>query len=98
MIAFNYDFAHAGSEDVTKDLTQDFNFVAAGDFGCGHEANRTIGGMVNKDPENVIALGDLSYNKSGDCWINSIMPLDEPGRVKISVEDLTRAHNNKNID
>jgi len=34
----------------SKDF-QKFNFVAAGDFGCGDEPNRTIDGMFKKSPE-----------------------------------------------
>jgi hypothetical protein len=87
MIVCTYGFPYAEGKEATKDLNQEFNFVAAGDFGCGDEANRTIKGMINKDPEIVIALGDLSYNKSAECWITSVMPLDDPGRVKISIGD-----------
>jgi hypothetical protein len=67
--------------------TQNFNFVTAGDFGCGDETNRTIEGMVKKNPEIVIALGDLSYDKSATCWLNSIIPLDTPGKIKITFGD-----------
>jgi hypothetical protein len=72
--------------------TQVFNFVTAGDFGCGYESYKTIEGMITKDPELVIALGDLSYNKSAACWIDSIKALDTLGRVKITFgdHDLTR--------
>lgn len=28
----------------------DFNFVAAGDYGCGDNARRTINNMINKKP------------------------------------------------
>jgi len=66
---------------------QDFNFVAAGDFGCGDETNRTVDGMVEKNPEFVIALGDLSYNKSAACWLERIVPLDTSGRIKITFGD-----------
>lgn len=41
----------------------DFNFVAAGDFGCGMNANRTITNILLREPEAVIGLGDLSYQK-----------------------------------
>ena len=61
-----------------------FNFVAAGDFGCGLESNKTINGMIEKNPELVIALGDLSYEGPAACWINSISPLDNNGMVKIA--------------
>jgi hypothetical protein len=72
--------------------SQDFNFVAAGDFGCGNEPSRTIESMAKKDPEIVIALGDLSYDKTSDCWISSIAPLDSQGKIKISIgeHDLTK--------
>ena len=66
---------------------QKFNFVTAGDFGCGDEPNRTIEGMVKKSPELTLALGDLSYNKSALCWLNSVIPLDTNGTVKITFGD-----------
>src|SRR5215467_13217456 len=46
----------------------DFNFVAAGDFGCGKNANKTITNMLTRQPELAIGLGDLSYQKTADCW------------------------------
>jgi len=71
---------------------QKFNFVAAGDFGCGDEPDRTIDGMIKKNPELVIALGDLSYDKSALCWLNSIIPLGNDTMVKIAFgeHDLTK--------
>ena len=87
MLGCFYNFVYAETEDRTKDNIQDFNFVAAGDFGCGDEPNRTIAGMTKEDPEIVIALGDLSYDKSAACWFNSIVPLDSSGRIKITFGD-----------
>lgn len=90
-----HNLVYAENEDKAKDKLQkiqDFNFVAAGDFGCGAESNRTIEGMIKKYPEIVIALGDLSYDKSAACWITSVRPLDNVGRVKIAIgtHDLTK--------
>ena len=65
----------------------DFNFVAAGDFGCGKNANRTITNMIIKEPELVIGLGDLSYQKTADCWLDLISPLDTDRRLKIAIGD-----------
>jgi Calcineurin-like phosphoesterase len=65
----------------------DFNFVAAGDFGCGGNANRTITNMLAKEPELVIGLGDLSYQKTADCWFDVVSPLDTDGRLKIAIGD-----------
>lgn len=65
----------------------DFNFVAAGDFGCGNNANRTITNMLIREPEVVIGLGDLSYQKTADCWFHVVSPLDTDGRLKIAIGD-----------
>ena len=66
---------------------QQLNFVAVGDFACTSEANSTVANMVKKDPEIVLALGDLSYERSPNCWLNSISPLDSSGKVKIAFGD-----------
>jgi len=63
---------------------QDFNFVAAGDFGCSGRANETITYMKSTNPEIVLALGDLSYQKKPDCWFSTISPLDNGGKFKIT--------------
>ncbi len=31
--------------------------------------------MQNKSPELLLALGDLSYQKSADCWFQMMSPL-----------------------
>ena len=41
--------------------------------------------MNKVDPELVIGLGDLSYNKNAQCWLDLIKPLDNNNRVKISI-------------
>lgn len=55
---------------------ENFNFAVAGDFGCDNNVNQTIASMLKKDPELVIALGDLSYGKSPQCWLDIMRPLD----------------------
>lgn len=79
----DYTYAVDNNELSSKEV-QKFNFVAAGDFGCGDEPGRTIDGMIKKNPEFVLALGDLSYEKSATCWLNSVIPLDMDGKLKIS--------------
>jgi len=54
---------------------RNFNFVAAGDWGCDEKAHETVTNMQNKNPELVLALGDLSYQKSADCWFQMMSPL-----------------------
>ena len=77
-------YADSAEDPFMLVRSQKFNFVTAGDFGCGDEPNRTIDGMIKKNPELVIILGDLSYNKSAACWLNSIVPLENNSTVKIA--------------
>lgn len=52
----------------------DFNFVAAGDWGCGNDARNTFAMMKRMEPELYLALGDYSYEPSLDCWFNIVKP------------------------
>ena len=75
-------YAYDNSEVGSK--LNEFNFAAAGDFGCGAEAKKTTEAMVNMKPEVVLALGDLAYKKIPDCWFNMISPLENISNFKIS--------------
>jgi predicted MPP superfamily phosphohydrolase len=76
-----------GSNEPKVIGEQKFNFVAAGDFGCSVEANSAVSNMVKKNPQIVLALGDLSYERSPNCWLDAISPLDSSGKVKIAFGD-----------
>jgi predicted MPP superfamily phosphohydrolase len=69
---------------VRTNETSDFNFAVAGDFGCDKEAKKTIDVIKTKQPELVIALGDLAYKKNPQCWFDLISPLDTNSKFKIS--------------
>ena len=69
-IGVHYDVVYATIQHVS-----DFNFVVAGDWGCDKKAHQTVINMQNKSPELVLALGDLSYRKSADCWFQLMSPL-----------------------
>ncbi|HEY7108169.1 MAG TPA: metallophosphoesterase [Nitrososphaeraceae archaeon] len=98
--------ASAGVSSVSSDNTQnskiqypDFNFASAGDFGCSERANRTVSNMLTMDPELVIVTGDLSYQKSPDCWYNTVARLDTDERLKIAfgehdIDDNLTKYNN----
>ncbi|MFN2435439.1 MAG: hypothetical protein ABR515_08720, partial [Nitrososphaeraceae archaeon] len=43
---------------------ENFNFAAAGDFGCSTNTQNTVENMKSKEPEIVLALGDLSYHST----------------------------------
>src|ERR671910_293573 len=52
--------------------TTNFNFVAVGDWDCIDETEDTVDNIIDKNPELILALGDLSYdNRSPRAKINS---------------------------
>ena len=68
-----------------KVTQSDFSFVAAGDWGCDEKAQRTVMNIKNKAPDLVLALGDLSYQKNADCWLEMMGPL--LNKTKIAIGD-----------
>lgn len=45
----------------------DFNFGAAGDWGCNSNTGKTVTNINRKGPERVFALGDYSYVSTATC-------------------------------
>jgi len=54
----------------------DYNFGAAGDWGCNSNTDNTVSNMVGKSPNKVFGLGDYSYASTGTCWFEKIVPID----------------------
>ena len=64
------------------------NFGAAGDWGCGSNAGKTVSNIrSHNSPERVFALGDYSYLEEGsssdDCWLNIISAIKSRTRITI---------------
>lgn len=58
------------------------HFAVAGDWACRPETVATINNIKSKNPDIIFALGDLSYQKTGDCWLNEISSLQRD-KIKI---------------
>lgn len=58
-----------------SNVSKSFNFAAVGDFGCSSNAERTVDNIQKNKPELVLPLGDLSYQKSANCWFDMMAPL-----------------------
>ena len=61
----------------------DFNFAAAGDWGCTDDTTETVNNIIDKNPELVLGLGDYSYEDSADCWLDIIQPIDNIMKISI---------------
>jgi hypothetical protein len=66
----------------------DFNFVAVGDWTCERTALATMRNILDKDPEQVLGLGDYSYVTSADCWLKMVDPIDEKMKIAIGNHEL----------
>lgn len=66
----------------------DFNFGAAGDFGCTPNATSTVKNMVEKGIELNLGLGDYSYQYPADCWFDIIQPIFNKTRISIGNNDV----------
>ena len=67
---------------------ENFNFAAAGDFGCSTNTQNTIENMQSKDPEIVLTLGDHSYHSTADCWFDMMSPVKDKLMVTLGHHDV----------
>ena len=63
----------------------DFNFGAAGDWGCTSNTDATLTNMNGKGPERVFGLGDYSYASTGSCFFTKIDGSGLTGNTKIAI-------------
>src|SRR5829696_4067681 len=69
--------------DTQTNTNTNFNVVAVGDWDCTSETKDTIDNIIEKDPELVLALGDLSYNGKAKCWLDLIEPIADKTKIVI---------------
>ena len=62
-----------------------YSFALAGDYGCDDTTRDTVSAMKKKNPDLVLALGDLSETKDPDCFFKLFKSLDEKGKLKIAL-------------
>ncbi|MDW0165639.1 MAG: metallophosphoesterase [Nitrososphaeraceae archaeon] len=92
---FNGDNGNDNGNDNDNDNDNDngnddnnFNFATAGDFGCSKNTQNTVSNMERKNPELVLALGDLSYHSTADCWFDIMSPLKGKMMITLGHHDI----------
>ena len=78
---------HFGYASVNQ---TDFDFVAVGDWGCNPNTQDTVNNIIAKKPELVLGLGDYSYRRTADCWLNLINPLEDRLKIVIGNHEIPR--------
>ncbi|MEP6577093.1 MAG: metallophosphoesterase [Nitrososphaerota archaeon] len=61
--------------------------AAAGDWSCSSQAQTTVQNMLQKTPEVILALGDLSYKSTPNCWFDLINPIEGITKVVMGNHD-----------
>ncbi|HET8794071.1 MAG TPA: metallophosphoesterase [Nitrososphaeraceae archaeon] len=79
-----YALTNNNNDKDNNNNNKNFNIAVAADWGCD-DAKQTVQNMQSKNPELVIANGDLSYKKSANCWLEMIQPLKS--KMKIAMGD-----------
>ena len=64
-----------------------FDFVTVGDMGCSSITSKIVNDMTNMTPELVLALGDLSYQNSADCWLKIVSPIESKIKIILGEHD-----------
>ena len=75
-------------DTIGDNISKGFNFAAVGDFGCSKNAEKTIDKIKDNKPELVLALGDLSYQKSANCWFDIMSPLKNKVMITLGFHDV----------
>jgi hypothetical protein len=83
--AFHHIYATESISSNTIHTKKNFNMAVVADWGCNKDAKQTSKNIQEKNPELVIAAGDLSYKGQGDCWETIVSPFES--KLKVSMGD-----------
>ena len=83
----HYEYPYSSYPSSAAVTLGDFNFAAAGDWGCTSNTINTVQNIIDLDPEFVLALGDLSYDSSAKCWLEIISPIANKTMITIGNHD-----------
>ena len=64
-----------------------FNIIAVSDVGCSMSAQENIKNIEKLQPELFLVAGDLSYEKTPDCWFDMTKSLDSKTKIAIGNHD-----------
>ena len=75
-------------DSIGDNNSKGFNFAAVGDFGCSKNTKKTIDNINDNKPELVLPLGDLSYQKSANCWFDIMSPFKKKVMITLGFHDV----------
>jgi len=72
----------------SQNLSADFNFALAGDWGCTKNTKKTVKLIQNHEHDIIFSLGDTSYAPDLDCWLDIVNPISDKMKVIIGNHDV----------
>ena len=87
MILCSNNYSFALEKQPVNTENKDFNIIAVADVGCSIRAQENIKNIEKLNPELFLAVGDLSYKKTPDCWFNMTKSLDSKTKIAIGNHD-----------
>jgi hypothetical protein len=68
---------------------KEFNIAISADWGCSASTKETVKNLQDKNPELIVAAGDLSYQElTGSCWIEEIIkPVENKTKIAFGDHD-----------
>jgi predicted MPP superfamily phosphohydrolase len=73
----------------SENYSNGINFIAAGDWSCNKQTEKTINKITKLEPELVLGLGDYTYKSiSPQCWFDISEPIDNIIKIAIGNHDL----------
>lgn len=64
------------------------NIAVAADWSCGTPAKKTIKNVIAMEPSLLVVAGDMSYDNTGDCWLDIISPINDLVRITLGNHDV----------
>ena len=86
ILCLNY-YSFALENQTPNQENKDFNIIAVADVGCSIRAQENIKNIEKLDPDLFLVAGDLSYEKTPDCWFNMTKSLDSKTKIAIGNHD-----------
>jgi hypothetical protein len=80
--------SNLSKQTSAEQSSSNFNFVAAGDWGCKNDAKNTFTMMKKMEPELYLTLGDYSYEPSLNCWYDIVKPAGSALKVVVGNHDV----------
>ena len=83
----NNSFAIENQTTKNENENKEFNIITTADIGCSLRAQENIKNIEKLEPELFLAVGDLSYKKTPNCWFNMTKSLDSKTKIAIGNHD-----------